>query len=193
MPKRIIRITILTLLVLVGCSFAVWEILIFVQNDQPKIHGGISFVDKEAEMFRMNDTGAISPIELMQKSEKTTVLFRELLSDPPVVPPKGAKLIRAVGRRAIRDGYVELQWSYEISDDEKATISYYNNALKKEGFVLRSKKRKAQRVGMLFYRYPVLVTLSLRPATKKGFFLNVLNVTVCENRPERSGDFKNLP
>jgi hypothetical protein len=164
----------------------VWEILIFMQRDQIQPLGEVLSGGKVNEKFLMDDTDAVSPMGLLQESEKTMGGFRETLSHPSVVPPKGAKQIRAVGRKAIRDGYVELQWSYEISDDETATIAHYSKALKKDGFVLRNEKRKAQHVGMVFHRYPALVTLSLKPAAKKD---KIWNVTVCENRPERSGDF----
>ena len=190
MPKRLIRVIVLTLLLLVGCGFAMWEILIFMQNAQPKTSGKTLFVDKDSEKFCMNDTDTTSPMELLQKSEKSACLYQKTLSPPPVAPPNGAKRIRAVGRKTIRDGYVELQWSYEISGDEKSVIAHYTKALKKEGFVLRSKKQKAQRVGMVFHRYPMLVTLSLKPAAGNG---KILNITVCENRPERSGDFSITP
>ena len=190
MPKRIIKITILTLLLLGGCGLAVWEVLIFIQKNQTQPIRDVLSGGKANKKFRVNDIDTVNPMELLQGSKKTAGGFRETLSDPPVTPPKGAKLIRTVGRGATRDGYVELQWSYEISDDEKATIAHYSKALKNQGFVLRNKKRKAQHAGMVFHRYPAAVTLSLRPAAKKG---NILSVTVCENRPERSGDFVKSP
>ena len=190
MAKRSVKVIVLVLLMLVGCSFAVWEILIFVQNAQTQSPVKTSSSGGEHKNFRTNDTDMINPIEFLQESEKTGGLFRKTLSNPTVTPPKGAKRIRAVGRKTIRDGYVELQWSYEISGGQEAVIAHYSKALKKNGFVLRSEKRKAPRVGMVFHRYPVLVTLSLKQVAEKG---NLLNVTVCENRPERSGDFLKTP
>ncbi len=180
MPKRPVKIIALLLLLLTTSGFAVWEILVFVQNTRVKTRGSTLLVDNRGEVLRGSGRGETKKnMELLQNLIGSDDLFYEISAAPPATPPKGAKLIRAVGRNSPRKGYVQLQWAYEITDDEKSITKHYAKALQQQGFTLRDQKRKAPRLGMVFHRYPSLVTLSLRLATVKSLML----VTVCENRP----------